>query len=354
VREPAIVLANRHFRKINAKTTHGLVRSSLRYEVLGVVDPDCAGEDAGRLLDGRPRGIPIHASVADAIAGAAREPRHCVIGVATAGGVMPPDLRESIVDAIEAGLTVVNGLHQLLSDDPELVALAERHGATLIDGRRPRPTRELRFWSGAIKDVRALRVPVIGTDCATGKRTTCVMLRDACREAGMSAQMIYTGQSGWLQGERYGFILDSTPNDFVCGELERAIVDCDRNESPDVILIEGQSGLRNPSGPCGSELLLSGAASGAVLQHPAGREHFIDSGWKRRLPPVETEVALIRMYGVEVWAVTLNETGLTPEAAAQARDDLRAKLDLPVVLPFTDGVGEVVEAIRARVEGRKG
>src|SRR5204862_259012 len=82
-----------------------------------------------------------------------------------------------------------------------------------------------------------------------GKRTTARMLTEGCRAAGMNADMIYTGQTGWLQGGRFGFILDATPNDFVSGELEHAIVTCAAETFPDVIFLEGQSSLRNPSGP---------------------------------------------------------------------------------------------------------
>ena len=55
------------------------------------------------------------------------------------------------------------------------------------------------------------------------------------------------------------------------GELEHAIVSCWEEAHPDLILLEGQSSLRNPSGPCGSEFLLSGGARGVILQHAPGR-----------------------------------------------------------------------------------
>ena len=82
-----------------------------------------------------------------------------------------------------------------------------------------------------------------------------------CRGSGIHTELIYTGQTGWMQGARFGFVLDATPNDFVSGELEHAILACDAALSPDLIIIEGQSGLRNPSGPCGAELLLSAQAA---------------------------------------------------------------------------------------------
>ena len=114
---------------------------------------------------------------------------------------------------------------------------------------------------------------MLGTDCALGKRTTARFLLEACRAVGLSTELIYTGQTGWMQGAPFGFILDSVPNDFVSGELEHAIVSCWKERRPELILLEGQSALRNPSGPCGSEFLaLRRAPPGSSSSTPpAGR-----------------------------------------------------------------------------------
>ena len=93
---------------------------------------------------------------------------------------------------------------------------------------------------------------------------------ESLRRRGKQAEMIYTGQTGWMQGSPYGFIFDSTVNDFIGGELEKAVLTCAREAKPDYILLEGQSALRNPSGPCGSEYLLSANAKGVILQHAPG------------------------------------------------------------------------------------
>ena len=64
-KETALALANDYFHTIHAKTTHGLVRGPSRYDLVGVVDALSAGQDAGELLDGEHRGIPIFASVTE-------------------------------------------------------------------------------------------------------------------------------------------------------------------------------------------------------------------------------------------------------------------------------------------------
>src|SRR4051794_2499123 len=329
----AVVLAPGAFRTDGAKTAHGLVRGSERFEVVAVVDADAAGHDAGEILDGRRRGVAVFGTLAEALAGARRRPDTCIVGVAPPGGLIPPSLRALLLEAARAGLTIVNGLHQLLADDPEIAQTASRSGARLVDVRRPRPVRELHFWTGAIASVRAPRVAVLGTDCAIGKRTTARLLVEACRTAGLRAEMIYTGQTGWMQGARHGLILDTVVNDFVSGELEHAVVECDRAESPDLIVIEGQSSLRNPSGPCGAELLVSCQTRAVILQHAPGRACFRGRvGWP--LPALADEVALIRLYGAEVLAVTLSGEGLGAEQLMSAQRETAAALGLPVIRPL--------------------
>jgi uncharacterized NAD-dependent epimerase/dehydratase family protein len=345
----AIILAPQAYRTDGAKTAHGLVRGTERFDIAAVLDPDAAGQDAGELLDGRRRGIPIFASLAAALAGAPRRPDTVIVGVATPGGTLPPSLRAILLEAATAGLSIVNGLHELVSDDPQITAAAARTGARIVDVRRQRPRTELHFWTGAIASVRAPRLAVLGTDCAIGKRTTARLLVEACRGQGVRAEMIYTGQTGWMQGARYGFVLDSVLNDFVSGELEHAIVSCDRNEAPDLIVIEGQSSLRNPSGPCGAELLVSGQARGVILQHAPGRRCFRGrEGWP--LPSLAEEVELIRLYGAEVLAVTLSGEQQTPAQLIDAQRALAAELGLPVLRPLEEGLEPAMSVVRRYLE----
>ncbi|MEO8431300.1 MAG: DUF1611 domain-containing protein [Acidobacteriota bacterium] len=347
----AIVLCGTDFRTDNGKTAHGLVRGTDRYRIAGVIDPSCPGEDAGVLLDGVRREIPVFASLREALAGLPERPDYAIVGVATSGGRIPPNLRADIAEAIDARISIVNGLHELVSEDPELAAAAARRGVSITDVRRPRPLSELHFWTGEIRSVAAPRIAVLGTDCAVGKRTTARLLTESCRKAGLRAEMIFTGQTGWLQGGRWGFVLDATPNDFVSGELEHAIVSCAREARPDVIFLEGQSALRNPSGPCGAELLLSAAARGVILQHAPARleyEGLEEMGFP--IPPVEDEIDLIGRYGARTLGVALNTHALGKEAAA-IRGDLEARLGIPVVLPLEEGVERLTRAVRAFLPG---
>ncbi len=347
----AIILCDGYYRTINGKTAHGLVRGTDRYRILAVVDPPTAGQDAGEVLDGIRRKIPIVASIGEALARLPRKPDYAIVGIATAGGRMTPELRASLKEALEKGISLVNGLHEFVSDDEELSDRARKNGLTIADIRKVKPRSELHFWTGEIRKLVTPRVAVLGTDCALGKRTTTRLLVEACRRDGLRAEWISTGQTGWLQGAPFGILLDALPNDFVGGELEHAILSCARELSPAVIFLEGQSSLRNPSGPCGSELILSGGARGVVLQHAPGRvffEGFEEEG--NRIPPVAEEIDLIWLLGARTLALALNGEGLTAEELQASRHSLEEEFQIPVVLPLEEGVEALVPVILGFLE----
>lgn len=344
----AIVLTNGMLDTDNAKTCHGLLRGTERFRILAVIDYQQAGRDAGEVLDGLHRNIPVFARVDDYLRSGAELPAYCIVGVALPGGQLPDSFRSELKAAMRAGISLVNGLHTLLGDDDEFAALAKETGTEILDVRRPRPASDLRFWSGDIFSVRAPRIAVLGTDCALGKRTTCRMVMEMCRDNGIRAEMIYTGQTGWMQGYAYGFIFDSTLNDFISGEVERAIVACDRGASPELILIEGQSALRNPTGPCGAEFLLSAQAKGVILQHAPGRIFYEGTEvFQCRIPPLESEIALIAAYGARVLGVTLKEEHLEDADMQAYQQQMEQTLGIPVVRPMKEGVTRLLPVIQA-------
>ena len=342
--QKALVLTHGMLDTSNAKTCHGLLRGSERFRPLAVIDYAFVGRDAGEVLDGKARQVPVFASVEDYFAQeSAEQPDAIVVGVALPGGALPADFREQLKAGVERGLDLVNGLHTFLSEDEEFAALAEKHGSTIIDVRKPRHRKDLQFWTGEIYSVKTPIIAVLGTDCALGKRTTSRWLMEAFRKQGKKAEMIYTGQTGWMQGSPYGFVFDSTVNDFIGGEMEKAIVNCYREASPDVIFLEGQSALRNPSGPCGSEYLLSGNAKAVILQHAPGRHCF--EGSDIPIGSIQQDLDLIRLYGSKVLAIALNGDESSPEQLIAAQQELRQQTGLPVVRPLEEGVDELVQAV---------
>ena len=273
--------------------------------------------------------------MAAAILGLPVRPAFGVIGVAPSGGRLPEGFRGEVAGLLAAGVDLVSGLHQPLASDPEFAAIAARSGAAIHDVRQPKRFEDLRLWTGDIFSIRAPIVAMLGTDCAMGKRTTARLATAACRKRGLNAQMIYTGQTGWMQGVRHGFILDATLKDFVAGELEGAILDCAREDNPDLILVEGQGSLRYPAMPCGAELMLSGNAKAVVLQVAPTRLYYkAGEGFRCDLPTIEAEIELIRQYGSRVIALALNDERMTADEALETRAELERQFGVPVVLPL--------------------
>jgi uncharacterized NAD-dependent epimerase/dehydratase family protein len=342
----AIVLTNGLLKSSDAKTAHGLIRGTERFNIIGIIDnEETAGQDAGVLLDGKNRNIPVFASFNKAIE-ELNNIHFLVIGVATVGGRLPGNMLEIVIEAIKKGISIVNGLHEYLSEKPAIVELAISNKVQLIDVRKPKTREQLHFWTGEIFKVQAPIIAVIGMDCAMGKRTTARMLKQACEEEGINAQMIYTGQTGWLQGGKYGFIFDSTLNDFVSGELEHAIVSCANETKANIIFLEGQSSLRNPSGPCGIELLISGNAKHTILLFAPKRKYFDNDPHWGIIPSVASEIELIEKLGSKVIAVAMNTEDCTTEEAYNLQKEYSSSLGIPVLLPIYEGVTSILSTLK--------
>lgn len=347
----AIIITGGQLDTISAKTAHGLIRGTDRFNIVAVIDSTQGGRDAGEVLDGKKRNIPIYPSIGDFVKGSDVRADYCIVGLATKGGVIPDSLRLELREALENGYGLVNGLHEYISDVPELAELAKHKGIEIIDVRKPKKFRDLHFWTGKIKEVKCPKIAVLGTDCALGKRTTTRFLVEAMRAAGYKAEMIYTGQTGWMQGAKYGFVFDSTLNDFISGEMEHAVYTCYQEARPDIIFIEGQSSLRNPSGPAGAEWICSADATAVVLQHNPARKHYKDmENYPALVAQPEEEIELIRMYGASTVALTINTAKMDEADARAYARAAQEKLGVPVILPLEDGVHSLVPLFEAMIK----
>jgi uncharacterized NAD-dependent epimerase/dehydratase family protein len=348
----AVILTGGYLDTGSAKTAHGLIRGTDRFNIVGIIDDKHPGKDAGEVLDGKKRNIPVYGSLGEFMKGGAQA-SHCIVGVATKGGVIPDSLRQMLKEALDNNFGIVNGLHEYVSDIPELARIAQQKGLEIIDVRKPKKARDLHFWSGKIKEVRCPKIAVLGTDCALGKRTTTRFLVEAMRAAGFKAEMIYTGQTGWMQGAKYGFVFDSTLNDFISGEMEHAVFTCYQEVKPDIIFIEGQSSLRNPSGPAGSEWIVSADADAVVLQHNPPRKQYKDMEYyPAYIPEIKDEIALIKIYGAPTVAVTLNTAKMSPSDARLFAEKHTRELGIPVILPLEDGVQSLVAVFAELIKGK--
>src|ERR1700686_3007451 len=145
--EKAILVTNGLLATDNAKTAHGLIRESERFEIVAVVDYANAGKDAGEVLDGKKRNIPVVSTIEETLG---LKPVFCIVGVATAGGIFPGELIEEVKSAITNKLSVVNGLHDHLSERSDIKKMADENGVTLMDIPIPKKRKDLHFWTGKI------------------------------------------------------------------------------------------------------------------------------------------------------------------------------------------------------------
>lgn len=344
----ALVYCEGAFTTPNGKTAHGLVRRTRRYNILSVVDSHHAGSDAGMLLDGKTNNIPVFGDIRQAVehAMASEHPAtHMVVGLAPDGGRLGPKPRNDVMEALRLGLNVDSGLHDYLSEDREIANLAEKHAVRIRDVRKPPPRDALHFYSGKIEQVTALKVCVLGTDSAVGKRTTAWVLADALQAGGYKVELIGTGQTAWMQGVHYGIILDSLINDFVSGEIEHVVWKAWKESGADIIIIEGQGSLMNPAYPGGFEILAAGRPDVVILQHaPARKEYDGFPGYP--MHPLETQIQAIELLsGKPVIAITVNHENLAPETVMDTCVNITKATGLPASDVLLSGAGMVVDSL---------
>ncbi|MCP9235206.1 DUF1611 domain-containing protein [Lewinella sp. JB7] len=345
----AIVYAQGAFNTPNGKTAHGLARFTRRYTVLGIIDDRYRGQDSGQVLDGRPNGIPIFGNLPEALDQLSERPEYFVIGLAPDGGRLPAAGREAVGEAIAAGLHIDSGLHDFISNDATLAAAARERGVRIRDVRKTPDRDQLHFFTGDIEEVDCLKLAVLGTDSAIGKRTTAWLIVHGLEAAGYRAQMIGTGQTGWMQGAKYSMIMDSCINDFVSGEIEHAVVSAYRHERPDAIVIEGQGSLMNPAYPGGFEILAAGRPDFVILQHAPTRKEY-DGFPGYALHPLPEQIRAIKVVsGRDVIAVTLNHEGIPPDKIDEACRAVSEETGLPCFDVLANGSEELVRLIAGKL-----
>jgi uncharacterized NAD-dependent epimerase/dehydratase family protein len=330
----AIIYCKGAFNTTNGKTAHGLIRFTERYKILSLVDSRYAGKDAGEVLDGKKNGIPVFEDILSAYKSSLKthsQASHLVIGLAPDGGRLPTEAREDIRKAIKLGMNVDCGLHDYLNNDMALVSLAKQHKVTLRDIRKPKSIDQLHFFTGKIEQVKSLKVALLGTDSAVGKRTTAWILIKALRQKGFYAQMIGTGQTAWLQGAKYSIIMDSLVNDFVSGEIEHAVYSAWAETNPDVIIIEGQGSLLNPAYPGGFEILAAGRPDILILQHAPARKDY-DGFPGYPVHQLEKQIEAVELIsGKPVVAITINHENLKPEDINTVCKNISRETGLPAI-----------------------
>ena len=275
--------------------------------------------------------------------GAQQGAKAFVLGFANSGGVLDPSLVASIITALEAGMDIINGLHDKLADIPEIAEKAQALGRRLIDIRHP----TTKFKTGTGVKRPGKRLLTVGTDCSVGKMYTTLSLARGMQSQGMKATFRATGQSGILvAGE--GVAVDCVVSDFISGSVEAL---CPANDDDHWDLIEGQGSLYHPAFAGVSLGLLHGSQPDAlVICHALNRDHMRALPG-RPLPSLEQVIemnltaARITNPDVKVIGVSVNTSSVSEDEALVYCKSVTEQLGLPCVDPIRHGVGALVEAL---------
>lgn len=329
MKKTALIYCESNFGEMDGKTANGLVRSSRKYEIVGVVDSTKTGQDTGEILDGVKNGIPLFLSVEHALEKLAKKPDQFIYGVAPSSGFLKNDERNIVLYAMKYGMNIINPLHEFFTDDEEFVSTSKKHGVEISDIRKPRLKKDMHLFSGRILNIKTPIIAVLGTDSAVGKRTTSVILEAALIEAGLNVAFVATGQTGLIQGAKYGVAIDAIPSQFMTGEIENEVMKAHDNEQPDIIIVEGQGALSHPA-YISSCAIIRGSRPGAIIvQHPPKRKNLGDFDFMK-MPSVKSEIELIEMFAKEnVIAITINHENMSDIEIRNIIKDYEKQLQLP-------------------------
>jgi D-glutamate N-acetyltransferase len=320
------------------KTMRGVVLYGAE-QVVAVLDSERAGETY--------EGIPIVGAVDDALA---FEPTTALVGVATPGGRFPPAWKEVLSACVAAGLDLENGLHEFLTNDPELVALAARHGVELRDLRKP--PEDLNVPTGENLRVPATIVLTVGSDCAIGKMTVSLELDREAQRRGIKSVFVPTGQTG-IAIAGWGISVDAVVSDFLAGAAEQLVIE-GHERGGELLWVEGQGSLSHPAYSGVTLGLIHGSAPHLyVLCHKAGTTEIEGFPGHPLLPLPELvtlhEAISLPARRAKVAAIALNTRDLDGDAARAAIAEAEEETGLVADDPVRFGAGRLLDAVLGAV-----
>lgn len=277
---------------------------------------------------------------AQAVAAGARS---LVIGVAPSGGSMNPRWMDSLLEALQAGLDLVSGMHTRLQRIDELRESAARHGRSLVDVRVPPAS--IPLANGRRRPGK--RMLMVGTDCCVGKKYSALALHRAMQQRGMDASFRATGQTGLLiAGE--GIPMDAVVSDFLAGAAEMLSPD---NQSGHWDVIEGQGSLFHPAYAAVTLGLIHGSQPDVmVLCHDAVRNE-IDEFPGYPIPKLGycmqryLDVARLTNPQTRFIGISVNTSGLVPADRSSYLEKVAAETGLPCADPMIDGVDAILDEL---------
>ncbi|PKG37997.1 N-acetyltransferase DgcN [Psychromonas sp. Urea-02u-13] len=266
-----------------------------------------------------------------------------VLGFANSGGTIDNQWIPFIVEALNNGFDIVSGLHDKLTDIPQIKQLADQLDLQLIDIRHP----QQKFKTGTGEPRIGKRLITVGTDCSVGKMYTSLSLEKAMKQRGLAVDFRATGQCGILIAGN-GVAIDCVVADFIAGASESL---SPANDPAHWDIIEGQGSLFHPAFAGVSLGLLHGAQADAIVVcHAINRESM--RGIKNRaLPSIADTIALnvaaarVTNPQAQVVGITLNTSSVSESEALEICHTLTLELGLPCIDPIRHGVDAIIDKL---------
>ena len=334
-----VILAEGYFGDLEGKTASGLIMYKPE-EVVAVIDSTQAGKTSQEIL-GYGGNIPVVRDLWDSLK---HGPNALLIGIAPRGGRLPSEWRPVVKQALENGLNVISGLHDMLNEDPDLSVIARSRGAKIHDLRESKKYDRVAIGDPSL--IRATVVLTVGTDCKTGKKVTSIELAKEAKKHGWNPHFVATGQSGIaIFGE--GVPIDSIMGDFMSGAIEEYLIQ--KSKTYDLLCVEGQGTIVHPGYSGVTLALIHGSLPDAmILCHYPGRE--IVKSYQVRIPPLNQMIKLYEdltrpIKPCRVIGVSLNTQELGDEEARAEIERVEKETGLPAIDPVRFGCDKLMKAL---------
>lgn len=335
------ILLHEGLKNARGKTGISLLRYS-ELPIVAVVDQECVGGSIPELT-GVQRDVPIVGSVEEALT---YEPDVLAIGIAPSGGALPEAWMQEVKQGVAAGLSIVNGLHTMMADDPDLKKM-RREDQWIWDVRREPDG--LSVGRGQARSLPCRRVLTVATDMSVGKMSTSLELHRVSKQKGLRSAFIATGQTGLMLGHD-GIPLDAVRIDFASGAVEQAVMRYGQDH--DIVHVEGQGSLMNPASTATLPLMRGSQPTHLILVHRVGQthiQHFPDF----EIPPLREAIRLCEtvasaggtFYPAKVAGIALNTFTLSDAEAKRAIAQTQDETGLPCTDAIRYGAHPLLDAI---------
>lgn len=321
-KHPVAVLLHQGIRTKDGKTGLTFLRYS-EANIVAVIDKDCVGESLSALT-GINRDVPIVASVTAALQ---YKPEVLVIGIAPSGGVLPDAWWQEVKKGVEAGLSVLNGLHTPMQGIVETL----QEGQWIWDIRQEPPG--LGIGKGRARSLACQRILTVGTDMSVGKMSAGIELYRTAQKRGIKTAMVATGQGG-LMLFGIGVPLDAVRVDYAAGAIEKAVLEIGRD--CELLWIEGQGSILHPGSTATLPLLRGSQPTGLILVHRYGQECIYNCP-DVKIPPLPDVIQVYESVAsaggafgeVRVKGIALNTGHLGENEARDAIAQTQGETGLP-------------------------